>query len=69
MVENVEDKILLIEDLINEYLNFDNQIEYKIVEESFSSEDDFYFSVEATIDSSMYHKISPKYNKKYHDFV
>jgi hypothetical protein len=69
MVENNEDKISLVEDLLNQYLNFDNQIDYKVVEEHFGSKDEFYFSVEATIDSSMYHKISPKYNEKYHDFI
>jgi len=70
MIESTEDKILLVEDLLNEYLNFDNQIEYKVIEEpSIGSDDEFYFSVEATIDSSVYHKISPKYDKKYHDFI
>ena len=68
MCENHEDKISMIENLLNDFLSFDNNIQYGVVYEDV---DDVItgFSVEATIDSSMYHKVSPNYNKDYNNFV
>ena len=68
MTENHEDKLLLIRDILNDFLSFDGNIEYKVVLEPF---DDVitHFSVEATIDSAMYHMVSPDYNPNYDKFI
>jgi hypothetical protein len=68
MCENHEDKLSLIESLLNDFLSFDGNIQYKVVYENV---DDIItgFNVEATIDSSMYHKVSPDYNEDYNKFV
>lgn len=68
MCENHEDKLSMIEGLLNDFLSFDGNIQYKVVYEDV---DDVItgFSVESTIDSSMYHKVSPDYNAEYFIFI
>ena len=68
MTESHEDKLSLINDILNDFLSFDGNIEYKVVLEPF---DDVitHFSVEATIDSAMYHMVSPDYNPDYEKFI
>ena len=68
MTESHEDKLSLINDILNDFLSFDGNIEYKVVLEPF---DDVitHFSVEATIDSAMYHMVSPDYNLEYEKYV
>jgi hypothetical protein len=68
MVENHEDRLSLVNDILNDFLSFDGHIQYTIVPEPFSDEV-FNFSVEATIDSAMYHMVSPDYNPKYEKYV
>ena len=68
MTENHEDKLLLIRDILNDFLSFDGNIEYKVVLEPFD-EVITHFSVEATIDSAKYHMVSPDYNPKYEKYV
>jgi hypothetical protein len=68
MVENHQERLSLVEDLLNDFLNFDGNISYKTVYEDV---DELItgFSVEATIDSSMYHMVSPNYNPEYSKFL
>lgn len=68
MTENNQERMLLIQDMLNDMLSFDGNIEYKVVEEDVSDET-INFSVEITIDSSMYHMISPNYNPKYFKYI
>jgi len=72
MCESTDDKLDLISEILHDMLSFDdiirNNIEYRCVEE-FYSDDVLYFSVEVTMDSSMYHKISPNFNPKYREFL
>jgi hypothetical protein len=68
MTENHEDKLSLINDILNDFLSFDGNIEYKVVLEPFD-EVITHFSVEATIDSAMYHMVSPDYNPNYDKFI
>jgi len=68
MTENHENKLSLINDILNDFLSFDGNIEYKVVLEPFD-EVITHFSVEATIDSAMYHMVSPDYNPNYDKFI
>jgi hypothetical protein len=68
MTENHEDRLSLVNDILNDFLSFNGQIQYTIVPEPFSDEV-FNFSVEATIDSSMYHMVSPDYNPEYEKYI
>ena len=72
MCESTDDKLDLISEILNDMLSFDdnirNNIHCRCVEE-FYSDDVLYFSVEVTMDSSMYHKISPNFNPKYREFL
>lgn len=70
MCESVQDKLDLVDDLLNTMLSFDGNIQYKsVLEFNYEEENSVGFSVEATIDSSMYHMVSPNYNESYWDFV
>lgn len=68
MIENHQERLSLVEDLLNDFLSFEGNISYKTVHEDV---DDIItgFSVEATIDSSMYHMVSPNYNPEYNEFL
>jgi len=68
MIENHEDRLSLINDILNDFLSFDGKIQYTIVPEPFSDEV-FNFSVEATIDSAMFHMVSPDYNPEYEKYI
>lgn len=70
MCESAQDKLDLVDDLLNTMLSFDGNIQYKsVLEFNYEEENSIGFSVEATIDSSMYHMVSPNYNESYWDFV
>ena len=68
MIENHEDRLSLVNDMLNDFLSFDGKIQYTIVPEPFSDEV-FNFSVEATIDSAMFHMVSPDYNPEYEKYI
>jgi len=68
MIENHEDRLSLVNDILNDFLSFDGKIQYTIVPEPFSDEV-FNFSVEATIDSAMFHMVSPDYNPEYEKYI
>lgn len=68
MVENHKDKLSLVNDILNDFLGFDGHIQYTIVPELISDKV-FHFSVEATIDSAMYHMVSPDYNPEYEKYI
>lgn len=70
MCESAQDKLDLVDDLLNTMLSFDGNIEYKsVLEYNYEDENTVGFSVEATIDSSMYHMVSPNYDESYWEFV
>ena len=70
MCESAQDKLDLVDDLLNTMLSFDGNIQYKsVLEFNYEEENSVGFSVEATIDSSMYHMISPNYDESYWFFV
>jgi len=68
MIENHEDRLSLVNDMLNDFLSFDGKIQYTIVPEPFS-DTVFNFSVEATIDSAMFHMVSPDYNPEYEKYI
>jgi hypothetical protein len=68
MCESTDDKLDLISEILNDLLSFNDNIQYNCVEE-FNSDDVLYFSVEVTMDSSMYHKVSPNFNPEYREFL
>jgi len=61
----------IIEDLLNTFLSFDGKIKYECekLDEYYDDNIEFYFNIITTIDSSLYHRISPKYDEKYYNFL
>ena len=70
MCESHEEKISLATDLLNTFLSFDGHIKYEAlfdyVDDNRGDEDILGVAVQATIDSSMYHEVSPNYDKNYY---
>lgn len=73
MCESHEEKISLATDLLNTFLSFDGHIQYEAlfdyVDDNRGDDEILGVAVQATIDSSMYHEVSPNYDKNYYDFV
>jgi hypothetical protein len=70
MCESAQDKLDLVDDLLNTMLSYDGNVQYKSVVEFDSQDENIVgFSVEATIDSSMYHMVSPNYDRAYWEFI
>ena len=66
MVESHDDKLSLIQDILNDFLSFNNTIQFNVVLEDIYGEDDITnFSVEVVVDSSLFHMVSPNYNPEY----
>lgn len=69
MCESDDDRLSLINEVLNDMSLFDN-IEFNAIQEfANQGEEKFYFSVEVTMDSSMFHEVSPNYNKEYKNFI
>lgn len=70
MCESDDDRLTLINDILNDTISFNGNIQYNAVKELEDWNDgNFYFSVEVTIDSSMYHKVSPNFDFNYQKYV
>ena len=70
MCESDNDRLSLINNILNDMSLFNDNIQFNAVREFENIDDEkFYFSVEITMDSSMFHEISPNYNIEYKNFI
>jgi len=70
MCESDDEKLSLATDMLNTFLSYDGKIQYKALfdYESMNGRP-MGVAVEATIDSAMYHEVSPNYDENYYKFV
>lgn len=70
MCESNDEKLSLATDMLNTFLSYDSKIKYKALFDYESMDGrPMGVAVEATIDSAMYHEVSPNYDENYYDFV
>lgn len=64
MAENIEQKLILIENLLNDFLSFNKTVKFKVIDGSNQSS----LIVVVIVDSLLFQMVSPNYDKSYRKF-